>query len=462
MPANLNHWGKVFQNRDQPGTGYVYSLVTHAAIPWGHGRRGGPRRYLLPWIEKSRRHKPGARRFPDHPRGTMADPLNAFCDEAVRAEGAASGPLAGLNFAAKDVFDIAGHATGAGNPDWLRTHPPAVVTASAVQRLLDAGASLAGKTITDELTFSLNGENVHHGTPVNPNAPGRVAGGSSSGSAVAVAGGQVDFALGTDTGGSVRLPASNCGIFGFRPSHGSVPGDGVVPLAPSFDTVGWFTRDAGLLERVGQALLPATTSDHRSFRLRVASDSLNLAKVSARRAIGRAMEALGRALPDGGSLALFEEDANDWLNAFRTIQGIEAWRCHGEWIRKSRPRLGRDIEARFAWAASLDPADLPEARAIREKARQRLEHVLGDECLLCLPTTPDIALRRRSTGSELERFRQRALTLLCPAGLAGLPQVSLPMLRHRGCPLGISLVGPRGSDRSLLALVGKLAIKPAP
>src|SRR5436190_6782465 len=186
----------------------------------------------------------------------MHDPLNAFCAHATaRLQGAPAGPLAGLTFAAKDLFDIAGHVTGAGNPDWLARHAPAERTAPLVQALVDAGATMVGKTHTDELSRGIFGENVHYGTPINPRAPGRVPGGSSSGSAVAVAGQLVDFALGTDTGGSVRVPASFCGIYGLRPSHGRLPFEGVLPQAPSFDTIGWFARTPDLLARIAGVLL---------------------------------------------------------------------------------------------------------------------------------------------------------------------------------------------------------------
>ncbi|HWI12737.1 MAG TPA: amidase family protein, partial [Burkholderiales bacterium] len=176
------------------------------------------------------------------------DRINAFCRHThVELPGASSGPLAGLTFAAKDIYDVIGHRTGFGSPDWLRTHEPAASTAPVVQQLLDAGATMVGKTQTDELTYSLNGENAHYGTPVNVNAPGRIPGGSSSGSAAAVAAGLVDFALGSDTGGSVRAPASFCGIYGIRPTHGRVSLRGACPLAATFDTAGWFAREASLL-----------------------------------------------------------------------------------------------------------------------------------------------------------------------------------------------------------------------
>src|SRR6187401_2279204 len=176
------------------------------------------------------------------------DTLGAFCRHThVALAGAAQGPLAGLTFGLKDIYDIAGHKTGFGSPDWLGTHEVASRTASVATRLLGAGATMVGKTHTEEMAFSLTGKNAHYGTPLNPAAPGRIPGGSSSGSASAVAGHLVDFAIGSDTGGSVRAPASFCGIYGIRPTHGRIALDGVCPLAPMFDTCGWFARDPEML-----------------------------------------------------------------------------------------------------------------------------------------------------------------------------------------------------------------------
>jgi amidase len=204
----------------------------------------------------------------------MRDPFNAFCPHSTaRLEGAKSGPLVGLTFAAKDLFDIAGHVTGGGNPDWLALHPPATKTAPVVQKLVDAGAAMVGKTNTDELSRGIFGENAHYGTPINPKAPGRVPGGSSSGSAAAVAGELVDFALGTDTGGSVRVPASFCGIYGIRPTHGRLAFEAVIPQAPSFDTIGWLARTPHLLARVATILLGISMDDApRPRRVIVAED----------------------------------------------------------------------------------------------------------------------------------------------------------------------------------------------
>lgn len=387
----------------------------------------------------------------------MQDPLGAFCsDQDVRIEGKAGGPLSGLIFAVKDVFDIAGYRTGAGNPDWLRTHPPAQATASAVQRLLDAGATLIGKTITDELTFSLNGENYHYGTPVNPNAPGRIAGGSSSGSASAVAGGLVDFALGTDTGGSVRLPASNCGIYGFRPTRGLVANDGVVPLSPSFDTVGWFARDGESLERAGSVLLGSGRDNAGFSKFLLAEDALRLVVSEMLSAIEKAVAVLRQSVGELEPVNLYHGEENEWMEAFRTLQGAEIWQTHGEWITDTRPEFGPQIQARFDWAKSIKPSLVPPASKVRSKVIRILDDLLEDDNVVCLPTSPSIALQKNLSDVRLGQFRKDALALLCVAGLAGLPQINLPLGRYDSCPLGISLVGPRYSDSRLLALAASI------
>jgi amidase len=381
----------------------------------------------------------------------MDDNLGAFCRHThVALSGAGAGQLVGLTFAVKDVFDIGGHRTGAGHPEWLRTHPPAATTAPAVQCLLDAGARMVGKTHTDELTYSLNGENVHYGTPINPRAAGRIPGGSSSGSAAAVAGGLVDFALGTDCGGSVRLPASYCGIFGFRPTHGRIPLDGVVPLASSFDTVGWFARDAALLERVGHVLL----ADHRGAlqprRLLLASDTFVLAGDAVAKALQPAVAALSAAVGQVEEVKVGAKDLSAWMGLFRILQGAEIWANHGAWIRAVQPTFGAGIRERFEWTSSINPAEVAAAREKREQVAARLDALLGDDAILCLPTAPGIAPLRGTPSADLEAFRARALSLLCIAGLARLPQVSLPLGTLEGCPLGLSLVGPRGADTLLL------------
>src|SRR5262245_59103211 len=279
----------------------------------------------------------------------MNDPLRVF-DGIVRKlhlEGATSGPLAGTTFVAKDLYDVRGWRTGAGNPDWERTHEPATDTAPAIVRLLEAGASLIGQSCSDELAFSLDGVNIHYGTPLNPRFPDRLPGGSSSGSASAVAAGLADFGLGTDTSGSVRVPASYCGLYGFRPSHGAVPTDHVVPLAPSFATAGWFARDPVMPGRAGRVLLgrPAKRSGGRGGvgRLWVVEDALDFVDADHRQALRAAVASAARVFDDVQRVRLSEDGLADWLATFNAIKQWEAWREHGAWIRAVNPRFAPNI-----------------------------------------------------------------------------------------------------------------------
>lgn len=384
------------------------------------------------------------------------DPLNAFVPHGLaEVAGTADGPLAGLRFAVKDLFDVAGLPTGAGNPDWLRTHDIPQHTAPAVQRLLDTGANLAGKTLTDELAWSLAGENAHYGTPENPEAPDRIPGGSSSGSASAVAGGAVDFAIGTDTGGSIRLPASYCGLYGIRPTHGAVPLEGSVPLAPSFDTVGWFARDAALLHRVGVVLLPPAPAVPLR-RLLVAEDAFAVAGEEVRAALAPARDRLQERFGSATAVTLAPEGLERWRQVFQTLQAAEAWEAHGAWIGSVKPTFGPGVRDRFAAAATLDPALTHAAAETRESIRRRMDDLLGADGLIALPSAPGIAPLRGLSGAAVDAERGRALAILCPAGLAGLPQISIPAARLNGCPLGLSLIGPRGSDSALLAIAEDL------
>jgi amidase len=388
----------------------------------------------------------------------QADRYRAFVpDTPIAITGAGGGPLVGLSFGVKDAIDLGGYKTGAGNPDWLRTHPPATENAWAVQALLDAGASVVGKTITDELTFSLNGENIHYGTPINPRAPGRIPGGSSSGSAVAVAGELVDFALGTDCGGSVRAPASFCGIYGIRPSHGRISTAGVFPLAPSFDTVGWFARDAKLLERVGRVLLGENDASPRRSRLLVAADAFAWCGEKVAAALQGAVDALIEHVGPAKQVTVAPDGFAPWLQAFRQLQGAEIWAAHGEWIRDVNPNLAPEIRQRFEWTSTITPADIAASQPVREQVTNRMQELLGDDGVLCLPTTPGIAPLLSMSPESLGEFRNVALSLLCIAGLTRLPQINLPMGTLDGCPCGLSIVGPQGSDITLLQLAVELA-----
>ncbi len=382
------------------------------------------------------------------------DPLGAFCRENhVALSGAASGPLSGLTFAAKDVFDVEGSRTGFGNPTWLETHPPAQSTAPAVQHLLDAGADMIGKTLTDELTYSLSGQNAHYGTPVNSGAPGRIPGGSSSGSASAVAGGLVDFSLGTDCGGSVRLPASYCGVLGIRPSHGRISLEGVCPFTWSFDVAGWFSRDADVFAQVGRVLLGEDNKPAAPSRLLFAVDAFELVDSEVAEALAPAVEIAVRAVGDRTDVSFAPESLTEWYATFRVVQAWEIWANNGAWIQEARPQFGLGISDRVEWASKVTGKQVNAARSRQEGIVARIRGVIGEGDVLCLPTSPRVAPLVDSPPDELEvKVRAQAMSLLCIAGLAGLPQVSLPLASLDGLPLGFSLVGPWGADMQLLEL----------
>jgi amidase len=359
--------------------------------------------------------------------------------------------------AVKDIFDVAGHRTGFGNPDWLGTHPPAAETAEAVRQLLDAGADMVGRTLTDELAYSLSGENMHYGTPVNTACPERVPGGSSSGSAAATAAGLVDFAVGTDCGGSVRIPASYCGVLGIRPTLGRVSLRGVTPFAASFDVAGWFSRDPDILRRVGSVLLGNGSEPAAPQRLLVVKDAFALVDRKVAEALAGAVEMVGGCFARVEETTVSPAGLDKWMHIFRVVQGSEIWANLGAWVEATRPRIAPAIAERLAWAAQLDAEEVAAKKAEHAAVRARLDGLIGETDVLCLPTSPRIAPLRGTEQHELEVvYRYQAMSLLCIAGLGGLPQISLPLATLEGCPLGLSLVGRRGADEQLLELAGRV------
>ncbi|BBN12172.1 protein MpAMI1 [Marchantia polymorpha subsp. ruderalis] len=385
-------------------------------------------------------------------------------------------PLTGLTFAVKDIFDIEGMVTGFGNPDWLKTHEPAIRTAPAVELVLQAGAKCIGKTHMDEFAYSINGENKHYGTPVNPAAPSRIPGGSSSGSAVAVAADLVDFALGTDTGGSVRAPAAFCGILGFRPSHGVIPTEGVTPMAQSFDTVGWFAKDPAVLRQVGHVLLQLPYMEVRQpRRVLIADDCFKMSLLPQDQILGSVLKAihklLGRQVVQMINVGDYIERNVLSIKSFRgaenltgsTLEGLRdamraLQRCefkdnHGEWINSVQPDIGSDTAGRIkdALEASSDLVSL--IHKIREQSRLAMNELLKNDTILVLPTVPDLAPRLNSKESTLAEFRSKAFTLLCIGGMSGCPQVNLPVGEVDDVPVGVSIMAKHGGDRFLLDTV---------
>ncbi|MDQ8736873.1 amidase [Paenibacillus sp. LHD-38] len=384
----------------------------------------------------------------------MKQSWNAYANEHLVLEPQAEGSLSGKKFAVKDVFNIAGHTSGAGNPDWLRTHGPSTENAAAIDHLLRNGARLEGTTLTDEMMYSINGENAHYGTPVNPKAPGRIPGGSSSGSAVAVSAGLADFAIGTDTGGSIRVPSAYCGIYGIRPTHGTVDASGLIPLAPSFDTVGWMARDPQTLLEVGKVLLDTEPSAGSGFmRMLFAQDVWSLTDDHTKSAASRYFPALRERVRQHEDVVVAPDGLREWMDAFRTIQGLEIWRAHQEWITQVQPVFGPGIAERFAWASTLKEEESGVAYKLRETACIHMNELLGTDAVLVLPTVPAIAPLLQLSGSEVEQRRVQTLEMSCIAGLAGLPQVTVPIAGELGYPVGLSFVAGRGQDLRLLEWV---------
>lgn len=370
---------------------------------------------------------------------------------------ASSGPLSGLSFAVKDLFDVAGYPTSGGQPFLLAMSGIKANTAPTVQKLLASGARFVGKTITDELAFSMNGQNAHFGSPINGGAPDRISGGSSSGSAGAVSNRLCDFALGTDTGGSVRAPASHCGLVGLRPTHGRVSLQGALDLSPSFDTCGWFTRDVPTFSRVANVLLDTdTTTLPTNIRLLSATQVWGLLSPKAGKAFAPARALIESAL--GGAIAvkvvLESFEAMYWN--FRYLQGREAWQVDGPLIEKFRPPLGAGVAPRFEWSSKVTDQQVASATVFRAKFRTKLLDILGGDGILILPTMPDIAPLCSDDEAGMDKYRNHAIQMLCIAGLSGFPQLSLPLATRLGAPLGVSLLGPPGSDLSLIRLAEKI------
>ena len=384
----------------------------------------------------------------------MRDPLNAFLDRPdIAVSHATSGPLAGLSLGVKDIFDVAGYVTGCGNPDVFAEGSPATATAPAVQQLLDAGARFAGKTQTEELAFSMLGQNVHFPHPVNPAAPGRVTGGSSSGSVAAVAGGLADIATGSDTGGSVRIPAAFCGLIGLRTTQDRISLAGTMPLAPSFDTFGWFARDATTYAAVGDVLLGQDAHETPLTRPHSVDLLDELVMGPAEAAEHRRMADLVAGVTGRPSRLPPPPQSTDELYwCMRKLQAREAWAAHGAWITGREDRLGKATLERFEFGKTVSDADVATEKSRRDAFRAALRDMLGDDGFIAMPTAPCVAPKSDGTPEQFRDFRERAICLLCWSGLSGFPQITLPLGEVDGAPFGISLLGPPDTDKAVIRL----------
>ena len=378
-------------------------------------------------------------------------------DLKAPVRGATTGPLASLTAVVKDMYDIAGTRTGGGSPEWLAEQKPATRHAAVVEQIVTAGATITGKTICDEFFYSVAGVNAHYGTPTNLRAPGRIPGGSSSGSAAACGANACDFALGSDTGGSVRIPASFNGLYGLRPTHGRIDLAGAMAMAPSFDVGGWFANAPGVFHRVGTVLLRGTAVAAPVRHLVVATDAFAQADAEVA-ALGRDfLKQATPVLPQSTEVTAAPGGFDDWREAFRIVQAKEVWETFGVFVTRVKPKFGPGIKERMEFAATVTDDQAKAARKIVAAARTKIRALLPTGTIMALPTSPTIAPPADLKGDELESFRVRVMRLTCMAGLAGLPQMTLPIGTVSGCPAGLSLIGWAGADEVLLGLSVSLA-----
>ena len=365
--------------------------------------------------------------------------------------------LKGLGLAVKDLFHIKGLPTAAGNPDWQATHEIPQATNTCVATMLNAGANFKGKTITDELAYSLHGQNKHYAPLVNPVAPAHIPGGSSSGSAVAVSAHLADIGLGTDTGGSIRVPASYQGLWGLRTTHGLLPCDNMVALAPSFDTIGWMTRDLDTLQKVAHTCIDNTKQSTIKVNPRFGIATPLFANTAHSSVCNKWLTELA---DNNRCVALTEEQLDlfklQTAATFRSLQGSEIWQQHGEWIEKVRPDIAKDIMLRLAWCKTITTQDVTLAKAQQKVVINHINALFGDIDVLVIPTTPGVAPRCDADETTLANDRNALLALTAIAGLAGLPQLHLPLFTLHNAPCGLSLVGKKGNDLALLALAKTL------
>ena len=368
-----------------------------------------------------------------------------YFNEQVIREPLGKGKLDGQTFAVKDVFALTGEKNSAGNPVWYETHDAATTTAPVINQLLQQGATLKGLTHTDELMYSLNGENIHYGTPPNPLNEEHIPGGSSSGSAAAAI--ERSFTVGTDTGGSIRVPASYCGLFGIRPTYGKVSLEGVIPLAPSFDTVGWMSMSSKHLLQVGEVLYENDTV-HSFERLLIDEQAWSFLSPQNREQL---LKKIPPEIPQ--QTKAITQSLADWATLFRNIQGVEIWQTHGEWITTAKPVFAPAIAERFEWTRTLDNSGYEQAKQQQANITAYLQNQLAVTDLLVIPTTASVAPRKHAPLQEVEEVRTKTMQLTCIAGLAGFPQVTVPVIQEDGLALGLSFIANKHCDLALLHFI---------
>ncbi|ULJ75663.1 amidase family protein [Rhizobium gallicum] len=383
----------------------------------------------------------------------MQDRWNAFMPYPDADVGfAATGPLSGLRLAVKDLFDVAGYPTAAGNAALLAASGIKTSTAPLVQTLVDAGARFIGKTNTDELAYSLIGGNIHFGMPINPRDPNLIPGGSSSGSAVAVAAGLADIGLGTDTSGSVRLPAAVNGLIGWRPTHGSLDNRGLRPLAPSFDVPGVMTSSLETMASVMSAVGMPAANDRPSSILIPENAFEAIDKDAADKMIACLRSA---AIPVRGARTICSFSLDELALAFITILQREAWESNRQLFESSPQVFAPDIAARLLSGSRLNEEEVREARRIREHFSTEIDRLFREDVVIALPTLAMTPPRRDTSPESFAAFRSACIKILCLSGLSGCPQLAFPIANCAG-NVSLSFFGARSVDKTLVNVVKRL------
>lgn len=371
-------------------------------------------------------------------------------------KGAPAGRLSGKTFVVKDLFDVEGFATGGGNPDWLKTHAPAAVHAAVVRRLLEAGADLIGKSCTDELAMSLDGINPYYGIPINTQLPERIPGGSSSGSASAVAAGYADFGVGTDTVGSIRVPASYCGLYGFRPTHGAIDLTGCMPLGQSFDTAGWVARDAEPLLDIGRELLPVR-SRRPIESVYLAENLFKLIPPEISKPFLETFDRFANVVGDSTKGEITEHTLDSCASIFGVIRSAEAWRNYRDWIETEKPTVSQKVLDRLNDGRNVSAEDEAAARQTMQDVRDIFDSMIQEVGVIVLPTAYSFPPVKSASVEELDLNRTRNIRFTVLSVVTGLPQVSIPVEIFPGVRLGLSILGGRNRDLDLLEFVAGLS-----
>ena len=358
------------------------------------------------------------------------------------------GLLSNLNFVLKDMCDVKNLKTSCGNPDFFKKCDFANDYAPFLKDLLNEGPVLKGITVCDEFFYSLIGENGHYGTPTNLNAPSCVPGGSSSGSAAALTTDLYDFSIGSDTGGSVRIPASFCGLIGMRPTHNRINTKGVYPMAPSFDTVGWFANNPEIFQKVGNVLLNNIERSNVDFKQYVvAEDLLELCDAEVQNNFNNYIKLN---MPNINKTRLSTNTKAIIADNFRILQGAEVKENIIPWIEKNKPNISPEIRSRIDMASKITDIEVNRALIFRKTLIDEIEKSLPEGTIAVFPTSPFSAPKSGQDDESLGSFRKRLMELTSIAGMTSRPQITIPRLKDKSGPVGISLLGWKYSDEILL------------